>query len=317
MTIVELRPGAARHAAARGRADPLPAALRLVLLGGDWVGIDLPGRLRAQRCPAAASSRSAARPRPRSTPTVCEVAGAVPAGWRSIPYGTPLRNQRCRVVDAQGRDCPDWVAGELWIGGAGVARRLPRRRPSAPPSASSSTTALRWYRTGDLARYRPDGTLEFLGRARPPGQDPRLPDRARRGRGGARRASRRRAPRSRSSTAAARPPRLLRRAVAAEDRPSTSRRCARSSAQRLPAHMVPERVLRARRAAADRQRQGRPPRARARSSPHAAGATRARRAAHAAGGGDRPRLGRGARRRGRRRRATTSSCSAATRCWRP
>ena len=45
----------------------------------------------------------------------------MPAHWRSIPYGVPLPNQRCRVVDGRGRDCPDWVAGELWIGGVGVA----------------------------------------------------------------------------------------------------------------------------------------------------------------------------------------------------
>jgi aryl carrier-like protein len=89
----------------------------------------------------------------------------VPPEWRSIPYGRPLRNQRFRVVDADGLDRPDWVPGELWIGGAGVADGY---------SASPGVTALRfaagdgggrWYRTGDLGRYWPDGTLEFLGRA--------------------------------------------------------------------------------------------------------------------------------------------------------
>ncbi|RCB85606.1 AMP-dependent synthetase, partial [Escherichia coli] len=41
--------------------------------------------------------------------------------WSSIPYGYPLSNQRYRIVNAKGEDCPDWVSGELWIGGAGVA----------------------------------------------------------------------------------------------------------------------------------------------------------------------------------------------------
>ncbi|WP_042700664.1 AMP-binding protein, partial [Azospirillum sp. B506] len=46
----------------------------------------------------------------------------VPAHWPSIPYGLPLPNQQFRVVDAQGRDCPDLVPGDLWIGGDGLAR---------------------------------------------------------------------------------------------------------------------------------------------------------------------------------------------------
>src|SRR5207248_2288218 len=87
----------------------------------------------------------------------------VPDGWRSVPYGFPLRNQRFRVVDARGRDCPDWVAGELWIGGIGVARGY---RGDLVRTAERFVTVSgeRWYRTGDLGRYRPDGTLEFLGR---------------------------------------------------------------------------------------------------------------------------------------------------------
>ncbi|MFB9682542.1 AMP-binding protein, partial [Streptosporangium vulgare] len=88
----------------------------------------------------------------------------VPAHWTSVPYGFPLRNQRFRVVDGRGRDCPDWVAGELWIGGAGVA--LGYRGDAATTAAKFVHYAgQRWYRTGDLGRYWADGTLEFLGRA--------------------------------------------------------------------------------------------------------------------------------------------------------
>ena len=42
--------------------------------------------------------------------------------WASVPYGYPLSNQMFRVVDNLGHDRPDYVAGELWIGGAGVAQ---------------------------------------------------------------------------------------------------------------------------------------------------------------------------------------------------
>lgn len=45
----------------------------------------------------------------------------IPEEWVSIPYGYPLAHQYYRVVDQAGRDCPDWVTGELWIGGRGVA----------------------------------------------------------------------------------------------------------------------------------------------------------------------------------------------------
>ncbi|MGW3284851.1 amino acid adenylation domain-containing protein [Streptomyces sp. NPDC001002] len=139
------------------------AGLRTVLLGGDWVGTDLPGWL-AERAPGCRFVGLGGTTETAIHSTVCEVTDAqVPAHWRAVPYGTPLRNVRCRVVDAQGRDCPDWVPGELWIGGDGVAlgyRRDPERTAEKFPEGDG----IRWYRTGDLARYWPDGTLEFLGR---------------------------------------------------------------------------------------------------------------------------------------------------------
>ena len=82
-----------------------------------------------------------------------------------VPIGTPLAGERAYVLDRAGRMLPAGTPGELWIGGAGVATRLPgpagadRRGllPTDPPGG-------RRYRTGDLARWRPDGTLDFLGR---------------------------------------------------------------------------------------------------------------------------------------------------------
>jgi hypothetical protein len=74
-----------------------------------------------------------------------------------------LRNQHYRVVDQSGRDCPDWVPGELWIGGAGVAQGY-RGDPELTRQRFVTVAGERWYRTGDLGRYRPGGVLEFLGR---------------------------------------------------------------------------------------------------------------------------------------------------------
>ncbi|GAA2879562.1 non-ribosomal peptide synthetase [Streptosporangium fragile] len=144
--------------------DPLGPGLRAVLLGGDRVGADLPARLAAQ-VPGCRFAGLGGTTETAIHSTVCEVAGGrVPDGWTSIPYGTPLRNVRCRVVDVQGRDCPDWVAGELWIGGAGVAEGY-RGDPGRTADRFVEAAGLRWYRTGDRARYWADGTIEFLGRA--------------------------------------------------------------------------------------------------------------------------------------------------------
>ncbi|MFJ6292029.1 amino acid adenylation domain-containing protein [Streptomyces griseoviridis] len=139
------------------------APLRLVLLGGDWVGTDLPGRL-ARRAPGCRFVGLGGTTETAIHSTVCEVRDArVPAHWRAVPYGTPLRGVRCRVVDGHGRDRPDWVPGELWIGGAGVALGY-RGDPERTAERFTEAAGVRWYRTGDLARYWPDGTLEFLGR---------------------------------------------------------------------------------------------------------------------------------------------------------
>ncbi|MGO1056202.1 non-ribosomal peptide synthetase [Crossiella sp. CA198] len=143
-------------------AGDLGDTLRLVLLGGDWVTVDLPGRLRAQ-APAARFAGLGGTTETAIHSTVCEVTGEVPAHWISVPYGTPLTNVRCRVVDARGRDCPDWVAGELWIGGDGVALGY-RGDPERTADRFVVHNGQNWYRTGDLGRYWPDGTLEFLGR---------------------------------------------------------------------------------------------------------------------------------------------------------
>jgi acyl carrier protein len=55
------------------------------------------------------------------------------------------------------------VPGELWIGGAGVARGY-RNDPERTAAAFVTHAGRRWYRTGDRGRYLPDGMLEFLGR---------------------------------------------------------------------------------------------------------------------------------------------------------
>ncbi|MXP22000.1 amino acid adenylation domain-containing protein [Gordonia sp. HNM0687] len=137
-------------------------SLRAALLGGDWVGVDLPRRLHAL-APGVRFAGLGGATEIAIHGTVCEVVDP-PAHWTSVPFGTPLRNVVCRVVDSAGRDCPDWVTGELWVGGAGVARGY-RNDPQRTAERFLERDGQRWYRTGDLARFWPDGTIEFLGRA--------------------------------------------------------------------------------------------------------------------------------------------------------
>ena len=149
--------------ASASASDGLRAGgLRLALVSGDWIGLDLPGRLaertgRACRFAALGGATEAA-----IWSNLFEVT-EVPATWTSVPYGFPLRNQRFRVVGPNGLDRPDWVAGELWIGGAGVALGY-LGDPGLTAERFVPHEGSRWYRTGDRGRYWPDGTLEFLGR---------------------------------------------------------------------------------------------------------------------------------------------------------
>lgn len=143
--------------------DQLGDSLRAVALGGDWVGTDLVRRL-ANQVPGCRFSGLGGATETAIHSTICEVVGEPPAHWGSVPFGVPLRNVRCRVVSPSGRDCPDWVAGELWVGGANVAVGY-RNDPQRTAQRFVRHDGIRWYKTGDMARYWPDGTIEFLGRA--------------------------------------------------------------------------------------------------------------------------------------------------------
>ncbi|ECA1950217.1 amino acid adenylation domain-containing protein [Salmonella enterica subsp. enterica serovar Virchow] len=144
-----------------GFADAAPENLRAVMLSGDWIGLDLPARYRAFR-PQGRFIAMGGATEASVWSNACEI-NDVSDDWRSIPYGFPLVNQRYRVVDERGWDCPDWVPGELWIGGIGVAEGY-FNDPQRSERQFLTLPDERWYRTGDLGCYWPDGTLEFLGR---------------------------------------------------------------------------------------------------------------------------------------------------------
>ncbi|MCA1184962.1 amino acid adenylation domain-containing protein [Saccharopolyspora sp. 6T] len=146
--------------------DSEPAVLpglRLGLLSGDWIPVTLPDQL--ARFAPAAELVSLGGATEASIWSIHHPIDRVDPSWTSIPYGTPLRNQGFRVLDADWRDCPVWTPGELCITGAGLALGyLGDAELTADRFVAHPADGQRLYRTGDLGRYLPGGEIEFLGR---------------------------------------------------------------------------------------------------------------------------------------------------------
>ena len=104
--------------------------------------------------------------------TVWSAACQVQPGTGSVPVAGPIANTQIYVLEElpQGsvRPVPVGIPGEVHIGGDGLARGyLNRPELTAQrfiPDPFTTKPGARLYKTGDLARFRPDGTLEFLGR---------------------------------------------------------------------------------------------------------------------------------------------------------
>jgi amino acid adenylation domain-containing protein len=138
--------------------------LRLVLLSGDWIAVDLPERVRPF-CAPNAGIVSLGGATEASIWSIVHDIESVDPDWPSIPYGKPLANQTFHVLNDRLEACPDWVTGHLYIGGAGLARCYWQDdEKTAASFIRHPVSGTRLYRTGDLGRYRPDGNIEFLGR---------------------------------------------------------------------------------------------------------------------------------------------------------
>lgn len=139
-------------------------SLRLVLLSGDWIPLDLPGRIwRLMGDGVEIISLGGATE--GAIWSILYPIKSVDKGWKSIPYGKPMCNQKFYILDKYLKPVPIGVKGELCIGGIGVANGYWRdEKKTTEKFVYYAEAQERIYKTGDIGRYLEDGTIEFLGR---------------------------------------------------------------------------------------------------------------------------------------------------------
>lgn len=150
----------------REQKDYRHNGLRTVFLSGDWIPVDLPGRVKEFFPQAKVISLGGA-----TEGTVWSnyfPVDQTSKDWKSIPYGKPITNNFFYILDEQLRPVPIGEMGDLYIGGVGVARGYAndpeKTRNSFIPDPFNSELGGMMYRTGDLGRMMPDLNMEFLGR---------------------------------------------------------------------------------------------------------------------------------------------------------
>jgi amino acid adenylation domain-containing protein len=147
--------------------DLYPTALRDVITAGEQLRISPEIRAFFDSIPGCRLHNHYG---PTETHVVTALTLAGPAqSWPGLPtIGRPIANTQIYVLDPGGEPVPAGVAGEIFIGGANVARGY-LRRPELTAERFvrdpfSTDERARLYKTGDLGRWRADGTVEYLGR---------------------------------------------------------------------------------------------------------------------------------------------------------
>lgn len=145
----------------RGVSGDFP--LKVVLLSGDWIPVTLPDQIHTSCKKAKVVSLGGATE--AAIWSIYHEIEEVPDGAVSIPYGKPLANQKFYVLNEKMEQCPDWVPGDLYIGGKGLALEyLNKPEETNAHFMYDEQLQERIYKTGDIGRYWPDGTIEFMGR---------------------------------------------------------------------------------------------------------------------------------------------------------
>jgi len=136
--------------------------IRLALLSGDWVPVTMPKTIWNYAEDAEVVALGGATE--ASIWSNYYICGKDDIYKESIPYGYPLSNQSYQILDKGARDCPDWVAGELCIGGKGLALGYVNAEKDTESQFTRDRVGERLYRTGDYGYYTTAGEIIFLGR---------------------------------------------------------------------------------------------------------------------------------------------------------
>jgi len=166
VTIWDTVPGLGEMLYAAAQGSTLPS-LRRFYFSGDWIALDLPKRLKTIAPNATCISMGGATEGSIWSNEYVVQDVNFPTDWKSIPYGGPLTGQKYRVVNPHVPgfpDQPDYVPGELWIGGAGVAAGYFGQPELTAERYPVDADGNHWYRTGDLGEYHTDGLIFFVGR---------------------------------------------------------------------------------------------------------------------------------------------------------
>jgi amino acid adenylation domain-containing protein/non-ribosomal peptide synthase protein (TIGR01720 family) len=146
---------------------PIPTNLREVITAGEQLQIS-PSIARLFEKLEGCTLHNQYGPTESHVVTAFTLTGS-PSHWPALPpIGRPIANTQIYLLDSDLQVVPTGVPGELYIGGAGLARGYMNRPELTAerfiPNPFSNVPGARLYRTGDLARYLPEGNIEFLGR---------------------------------------------------------------------------------------------------------------------------------------------------------
>ncbi len=140
------------------------STLRLILLSGDWIPVDLPKKIREYFGNPQLKIISLGGATEASIWSIAYEIDPQAHFIKSIPYGYPLRNQTFFVLDDQLEHTPEETRGQLYIGGVGLARGYWRDQEKTDLAFLTHPQLGRIYKTGDLGCFHATNGIEFLGR---------------------------------------------------------------------------------------------------------------------------------------------------------